>query len=139
MAGSDRVRLTMCWWRELLRTQYLQKKTARKGDSSSSRSSMRLLTASISSASSRFSSSDSHSNTESSFFKSPMYIHKSDFLFVCLHILRKNSHVTHSGRAIEIGCSPKNCKRRLHFILGFFFVLFTVVKKTSSDNNFNWL
>ena len=53
--------------------KYLQKKTARKGDSSRSRSSIRPLTASISSANSRFSSSTSHSSTESSFFKSPVH------------------------------------------------------------------
>lgn len=53
-----------------------QKKTARNGDSSRSLSSILSFTDSISSASSRLSSSISHSNTDSSFWRSPARIYK---------------------------------------------------------------
>jgi len=54
--------------------QNIQKKTARKGDSSRSLSSILSLTDSISSASSRLSSSISHSRTDSSFWRSPAHV-----------------------------------------------------------------
>lgn len=52
----------------------IQKKTAKKGDSSRSLSSILSLTDSISSASSRLSSSISHSRTDSSFCRSPTHL-----------------------------------------------------------------
>ena len=67
----------------------LQKKTAKKGDSSSKRSNILVLTASISSFNSRTSSSQSHSSTEISFCRSPKNEIKNltNYLFVLLNLI----------------------------------------------------
>ena len=84
---------------------------------------MRLLTASISSANSRFSSSVSHSRTESSFFKSPTRaeLQTQD---TARYFRKQVNHINHIG-IISENRNIKLCGRNVksaHAIAGLSFI-----------------